>query len=58
MTRGIYETNAAKGFHQAYDRDHPGWGARAQEWMRYVDARKFVAGAFVWTGFDYGGESV
>ena len=58
MTRGIYETNAAKGFHQAYDRDHPGWGARAQEWMRYVDARKYVAGAFVWTGFDYGGESV
>ena len=32
-------------------------GARAQEWMRYVDARKFVAGAFVWTGFDYGGEA-
>lgn len=57
MTRGIYETNAEKGFHQAYDRDCPGWGARAQEWMRYVDARKFVAGAFVWTGFDYGGEA-
>lgn len=58
MTRGIYETNAAKGFHQAYDRDHPGWGATAQRWMKYVDERPFVAGAFVWTGFDYGGESV
>ena len=57
MTRGIYETSPAKGFHQAYDQDRPGWGATAQEWMRYVDARKFVAGAFVWTGFDYGGES-
>ena len=57
MTRGIYQTDAKKGFHQAYDRDCPGWGARAQEWMRYVDARKFVAGAFVWTGFDYGGEA-
>lgn len=56
-TRGIYETSPEKGFHQAYDRDRPGWGATAQEWMRYVDARKFVAGAFVWTGFDYGGES-
>jgi beta-galactosidase len=56
-TRGIYETSASKGFHQAYDHDRPGWGATAQEWMRYVDARKFVAGAFVWTGFDYGGES-
>lgn len=57
MTRGIYETSAPKGFHQAYDHDRPGWGATAQEWMRYVDARKFIAGAFVWTGFDYGGES-
>lgn len=58
MTRGIYQTEAAKGFHQAYDRDHPGWGATAQEWMKYVDARKYISGAFVWTGFDYGGESV
>lgn len=58
MTRGIYHTDAEKGFHQAYDRDFPGWGSSAQEWLRYVDARKFVAGAFIWTGFDYGGESV
>ena len=57
-TRGIYETNAELGLHQAYDRDHPGWGATAQEWMRYVDQRKYIGGAFVWTGFDYGGESV
>lgn len=58
MTRGIYHTDPARGFHQAYDRDHPGWGATAQRWMKYVDERKYVAGAFVWTGFDYGGESV
>lgn len=58
MTRGIYQTDPARGFHQAYDRDHPGWGATAQEWMRYVDTRKYIGGAFVWTGFDYGGESV
>lgn len=56
-TRGIYETNPEKGFHQAYDHDVPGWGSTAEKWMRYVDKRKFVAGAFVWTGFDYGGES-
>ncbi len=56
-TRGIYKTEAEKGFHQAYDRDRPGWGATAQEWMRYVDARKYIGGAFAWTGFDYGGES-
>lgn len=56
-TRGIYETDAVKGFHQAYDHDKPGWGATAQEWMRYIDTRPFLAGAFVWTGFDYGGEA-
>ena len=57
-TRGIYQTDATLGFHQAYDHDHPGWGATAQRWMRYADERKYIAGAFVWTGFDYGGESV
>lgn len=57
-TRGIYKTEAEKGFHQSYDRDHPDWGATAQRWMKFVDERKFLAGAFVWTGFDYGGESV
>lgn len=56
-TRGVYKTQAEKDFHQAYDRDHPGWGATAQEWMRYVDPRKYIGGAFVWTGFDYGGEA-
>ena len=57
-TRGIYQTDASNAFHQAYDRDRPGWGATAQSWMRYVAERPFVAGAFVWTGFDYGGESL
>ena len=57
-TRGIYQTLPEKDFHQAYDREHPGWGATAQRWMRYVDARKYIAGAFVWTGFDYGGEAL
>ena len=56
MTRGIYKTEAEKGFHQSYDRDHPDWGATAQRWMKFVDERKFLAGAFVWTGFDYLGE--
>lgn len=56
-SRGIYETSKTLGFHQAYDRDIPGWGATAQKWMRYVNDRKFIGGAFIWTGFDYGGES-
>lgn len=57
MTRGEYRTDAKRGVHQAYDRDRPGWGATAQEWMRYVGERPFIAGAYVWTGFDYGGEA-
>lgn len=57
-TRGEYETLRENGIYQAYDREFPGWGASAQEWMRYVDARPFIGGAFVWTGFDYGGESI
>lgn len=57
-TRGIYITDKDKDHHQAYDNDKPGWGATAQEWLRYVDARKYICGAFVWTGFDYGGEAL
>lgn len=57
-TRGEYETVAEKGFHQSYDRDYPGWGSSAQEWMRYVAERPYIGGGFVWTGFDYGGESI
>jgi beta-galactosidase len=56
-TRGIYKTDNSRAFYQAYDREFPGWGCSAQQWMRYVDQRKYIAGAFVWTGFDYGGES-
>lgn len=57
-TRGIYKTEKEKDFHQSYDNDRPGWGSTAQEWFRYVDARKYIGGTFVWTGFDYGGEAL
>lgn len=56
-TRGFYETDAKQGVYQSYDIDRPGWGTTAQKWMRFVDKRRFLAGAFVWTGFDYGGEA-
>lgn len=57
-TRGIYKTIKEKDHHQSYDHDRPNWGSTAQEWMRYVDTRKYIGGAFVWTGFDYGGEAL
>jgi len=56
-TRGIYKTNPEKDYHTSYDHDKPGWGATAEQWMKYVAARPFIGGAFVWTGFDYGGEA-
>ncbi|EKU91585.1 hypothetical protein HMPREF9447_01299 [Bacteroides oleiciplenus YIT 12058] len=57
-TRGIYSTIKEKDHHQSYDHDRPSWGSTAQEWMRYVDTRPYIGGAFVWTGFDYGGEAL
>ena len=56
-TRGIYKTDQGNDHHQSYDNDRPGWGATAQEWLRYTDTRQYIGGAFVWTGFDYGGEA-
>jgi beta-galactosidase len=55
MTRGEY-ANTKNGFQAAYDQNVPRWGSTAQAWMQYYAARPFVAGAFVWTGFDYRGE--
>jgi beta-galactosidase len=54
-TRGIYTVNG-NGFESAYDENAPGWGSTAQAWWQVYSARPFVAGGFVWTGFDYRGE--
>jgi len=55
-TRGIYENDKAKGYLSAYDANTTFWAARAEEWWNYYLARPWVAGGFVWTGFDYRGE--
>ncbi len=55
-TRGIYADDAVKGYVNAYDRRPPAWGATAEGWWSTYDARAFLAGGFVWTGFDYRGE--
>ena len=56
-TRGIYENDAARGYMSAYDVNTPGhYASTAEEWWKYYSARPFVAGAFLWTGFDYRGE--
>lgn len=55
-TRGQYPTDSSKGFVSAYDTDKPNWGTTAEQWWTYYASRPYLAGAFVWTGFDYRGE--
>ena len=55
-TRGIYANDETKGYVSAYDANHPPWAALAEEWWPRYAAREWLAGGFVWTGFDYRGE--
>ncbi len=60
-SRGVYNVigsqalNSDKGL-TAYDYSCVGWGATASSGWYDVITRDFVAGEFVWTGFDYLGE--
>jgi len=49
--RGIYFTDDAVGHLDIYNAD-----PCMQQWTGAVTARPFIAGGFVWTGFDYKGE--
>ncbi len=62
-TRGIYENVKGTGYLSAYAQNLPRngdkkreWGSTAETWTKYYAARPWLAGAFVWTGFDYRGE--
>ena len=52
-TRGIYSNDRERTYVSAYDVNKPDWGATAEDWWTFYDARPWLAGAFVWTGFDY-----
>ncbi|WP_372785589.1 beta-galactosidase GalA [Phenylobacterium sp.] len=56
-TRGEYLSDR-KGRHvlTSYDDEAQPWGATHRAAWKAVATRPFVAGAFVWTGFDYRGE--
>ena len=55
-TRGIYVTDYEKGYVGSYDPYTTTGRASAEGWWRFCDARPWLAGGFVWTGFDYRGE--
>ncbi len=55
-TRGIYENDKVKGYVSAYDVNFPYWASTAETWWQIHAAHRYIAGGFVWTGFDYRGE--
>jgi len=55
-TRGAYANDAALHVLRAYDTEHPWWATTAEEWWTIAAAHPYIAGGFVWTGFDYRGE--
>ncbi|MGH9605676.1 MAG: beta-galactosidase GalA [Terracidiphilus sp.] len=55
-TRGIYVTDPAKGYVGSYDPWTTTGRASAVGWWSFCDAQPWLAGGFVWTGFDYRGE--
>ena len=55
-TRGVYANDPVRGYVSAYDVNHPQWGATAERAWKAVVERPWIAGGFVWTGFDYKGE--
>ena len=55
-TRGIYLTDDNKQYQSAYDKKpRPSFYSIEEGWKFYA-ARPYLAGMFIWTGFDYRGE--
>ena len=55
-TRGEYANDVGRHIVRAYDTEHPWWATTAEEWWTIIADRPYIAGGFVWTGFDYRGE--
>ena len=56
MTRGVYVKDTNSCHADSADVEAAPWGATHRKAWRAIAARSFVAGGFVWTGFDYRGE--
>ncbi len=54
--RGIYASDPATGRTDAYDREKTEWANTAEFNWQHCHSRPWLAGTFVWTGFDYKGE--
>lgn len=56
MMRGEYVTDRKKATIDSYDTQVPGHGINNRDGWKAVDTKPYMAGCFVWTGFDYHGE--
>ncbi len=54
--RGCYEDDEEKHMLSSYDDHVAPWGNTIRDTWKAVMQRDFIAGAFMWTGFDYLGE--
>jgi beta-galactosidase len=57
-TRGIYKDDPERGYVSAYDVRAPNWGSTAEKCWTFFAQRPWLAGLFIWTGFDYYGEPI
>jgi beta-galactosidase len=55
-TRGEWATDKTRNIMTSYDDEGAPWGATHAAAWKAIAERPFVAGGFVWTGFDYHGE--
>jgi beta-galactosidase len=56
MTRGEFATDKDHNVIASYDDDFAKWGNSHRDAWQAIDSRPYLAGGFVWTGFDYRGE--
>lgn len=56
MTRGEYSSDRSRSVLNSYDTEFQPWGTTHRNAWRMIAERPYVAGSFVWTGFDYHGE--
>jgi beta-galactosidase len=56
-TRGIYQNGDARGYFSAYEADRSASLPTPERWWTYCSDRRWLAGGFIWAGFDYRGEA-
>lgn len=54
--RGEYHTDKLKNIIDDYDSESAGWGKTQRAGWKAIAERPWLAGSFIWTGFDYHGE--